>query len=150
MSHRFECDIVRPICAIIAGWMRYFIFAHCRAAIERFSSMCCARSIALMSQGDFCDPARYAGIGNCCRHARRFAFGVDRPKYFSQTRSRGISDSPNSARSPKYVGFILRPFSRIHVSSTQINCGNLFSLMAELLADDEAGPMVLVSLLRMK
>lgn len=33
--------------AHIAGRMRYFIFAHCRAAIERFSSMCCA-SVAMI------------------------------------------------------------------------------------------------------
>jgi hypothetical protein len=44
-----ECDMVRPVCASVAGRTRYFIFAHCRAATERFSSICCARSIALIS-----------------------------------------------------------------------------------------------------
>ena len=40
--------------------------------------------MALINQGDFCEPVRYAGMGSCCRQARRLAFGTDNPKNFTR------------------------------------------------------------------
>ena len=92
--------------------------------------MCFARSAALISQGDFCDPARYAGMGRRCRQARRLALGTDKPKYFLQTRSNGISDSPNSAsrRLPN------------------VDSHNACSMMSELVADCQPGILIQLSL----
>ncbi len=75
-----------------------------------------------------------------CIHTTRDWPGLDGESSMNQ-----INDC-FSFSSDKETWACFYKFSQVDRLSTQIDCRNLFALMAELAADDEPGVMILVSL----